>query len=122
VLACGKSNNAEKFKTRGIVFDQSQYAYVIDPTFDLEKWRADVAGKSKGVNTPSVTEKDIVIALQDAEKTHPAGVPTGVLVEAVCEITGSAERTVKRAISVAVDAGYVIRDMRGKYTVGFREA
>jgi hypothetical protein len=120
VLACGKSNNAEKFKPRGLIFDPSCFAYSTDPQFNYETWRADVMGKNRGGSGPTVTDKDVVVAVNDLEPKYADGVPTSTLLEAVCENTGSAKRTVNRAIAASVEAGFVIRSERGRYTIGFR--
>lgn len=61
VLACGKSNDAPPFSTRGAVLDSDAMTYSVDPSFDLDEWLNDVEGKR--TNKKSVTVADIVMAI-----------------------------------------------------------
>jgi len=115
VLACGKANNTEKFKPRGIVFDPDTFTYSVDPSFDLQAWRSDVAGK-RGNKTVSVT--DVVTAV---ESQCPHGGDTaqaGAICKAVNAATGASVRTIKDRISEAVKTGYLGKVRHGVYSRG----
>lgn len=66
VLACGKSNDAPAFSTRGATLDQDTMTYHVDPSFDLDEWLNDVEGKR--TNKKSVTVADIVMTIDSG--TH----------------------------------------------------
>jgi RecA-family ATPase len=115
VMACGKANNCEKFKTRGLVFDPDTFAYSVDPTFDVEAWRSDVAGK-RGNKTVSVA--DVVEAVREL-CPHPGGeVTTKTLVDYAKETTGAGVRTIKDRLREAVKDHYLRQPQHGFYALG----
>lgn len=104
VLACGKSNNAPKFATRGIIFDPETFSYSVDPAFDVEDWRNDVSGKR---TNKSVSIEDVVLAVKEA-CPHPGdSVKSGQLVQSVIDVRGGSRKTVFNRLSEAVEAGYL---------------
>lgn len=103
VLACGKSNNGQKFETRGVIFNPETFAYEVDPSFDVDAWRSDVAGKRRD---QSVTILDVVEAVK--ERYSPGqDVARGELIKILQTETGGAIRTIQRRIGEAVKAGYL---------------
>ncbi len=115
VMACGKSNNAQRFETRGIIFDPETFTYSVDSSFNLEDWRADVAGKRREV---SVSVADVVEAVR-AVYRNGEDVTTRAIIEPLKEQTGASAKTIQRRIKEAVEAGY-LRDgsKRGTWRLG----
>lgn len=103
VLSCGKANDCIKFTTRCIVFDPATFTYSIDPSFDVDAWRDDVAGK----------RKQSMISIADLVKiVHEKCPLQGDEVERkdiYAEFAGSGvpERTLQRYLKDAIDAGYL---------------
>ena len=48
LLACGKNSNGKPFPPIGIVFNDANYVYEIDPEFNLEDFKAAVSDDNKG--------------------------------------------------------------------------
>lgn len=121
VLACGKSNNAEKFDPRGVEFKPDTFSYAIDPSFDLNTWRADVAGKAKG---QTATIADVVASCHDLlksdSKTPADFITRGELIRMVQAETDAGKRTVNDRISEAVSGGYLAKVGRGRFKLGHR--
>jgi RecA-family ATPase len=115
VLACGKANNCEKFKARGLVFDPDTFAYSIDPTFDVEAWRSDVAGK-RGNKTVSIA--DVVQSVRELCPQVGDSVSTKVLVDHVKESTGAGVRTIKDRLREAAQDHYMRQPQHGFYALG----
>ena len=115
VLACGKANDTEKFKPKGIVFDPDTFNYSVDPDFNEEAWRADLDGKR---SNKSVSVAEVVVAVQDL-CPHPDGtVKAGAICVAVRDATGASVRTIKGRISEAVRAQYLSNPRFGVYALG----
>ncbi len=117
LLACGKNNNGEKFKPRGIVFNPETFAYAVDPTFDLATWRADVSG-TRGNKTASIA--DVVEAVRSLGGTGGNTIKAGKICELVHEDTAACARTIKTRIKEAVKEGYLRAAVtpRGAYALG----
>jgi len=109
VVSCGKINNCEPFGTRGVIFNQTTFAFSVDETFDLDQWRADVEGKSK---TAHCTTKDVVLAVNQGWRK------TADLAERLAETTSAKQRTIERAISRAVKANAIMTEAHGLYMLG----
>lgn len=103
VLACGKANNGPKFPTRGIVFNPDSFGYEVDPSFDVDAWRADVAGKR---SERAVAIADVVDAVRELA-VHPGDETTTKLVASTLEDTGASIRTIQRQLKTAVAQGYL---------------
>lgn len=105
VLACGKANDTVKFSPRCLVFDEQDFTYAIDPTFDIDAWRDDVAGKRKKT---TLSIADVVSAV--AEKCPFSGDEIDTkTVFAFFEGSGVPERTLQHYIKLAIDDGYLRR-------------
>jgi hypothetical protein len=115
VLACGKANNCEKFKARGLVFDPDTFAYSVDPTFDIEAWRSDVAG-IRGNKTVSVA--DVVQSVRELCPHTGGEVKTGTVCDHVKESTGAGVRTIKDRLREAVKDHYLRQPQHGFYALG----
>ena len=110
VLACGKTNNGERFETRGLLFDSETFAYGLDPDFNLTEWRAVVEGKS---NTPSLTMADLWRVVESGE------CKTGKIADRLKQTHNASKRTVERLLSRAVDLGYLASgNPHGTYLMG----
>jgi hypothetical protein len=101
VLACGKSNDSPHFETRGLVLNADHMTYRLDPSFDLESWKADVEGKRNPGR--SVTVGDVVMSVGDGKHARKA------IIEHLKEETGASARTIDTRISDAVKHGYIER-------------
>ena len=83
LLSCAKANNCQKFDTRGLIFDRQNYAYRLDPQFDIEEWKAELEGRGSGQSCCTVAE--VVAAVRDGFDKAKA-LPTG----SCCAPIGSA--------------------------------
>lgn len=110
VMACGKCNNGPKFKTRGLIFDPETFEYRVDPEFDLEAWKNDLAGKRSNQSC----------SILDVFETVRSGVhKTGAIIDSVVDATGCSAPTVKRRLKDACEKGYLQATApRGSYTLG----
>jgi len=114
VLACGKNSDGPKFKTRGLLFDPEAMDYTVDPEFDVDAWRNDVEGKSRG---QSISIADVVEAVRGLCPAPGDQTKVGPIVE---DLSGlGSDRTIKRRLSEAVRASYLRNgDVRGTYRLG----
>jgi hypothetical protein len=117
VLACGKSNNTESFKPRGIYFNPEDNSYSVDPNFDEQSWRDDVEGKRSG---KTVSIRHVVLVVSELAKNSPAGFAmTGDIVMQIKSETGASERTIKTRIKEALEKEYLKNGgSRGSYVTG----
>lgn len=117
VLACGKSNNTESFKTRGIIFNPDDFSYTLDHNFDEQAWRDDVDGKRSG---KSVSITDVVSAVRELVENSPNSIAmTGDIVKQVSNVTAASERTIKTRLKEALGMGYLqFGGQRGAYKIG----
>jgi hypothetical protein len=106
VMACGKNSDGPKFAARGIVFNPDDCSYSVDPTFDLDAWRADVTGQRTGKSCSIVNAvnavRNLAPAVGDEAKTKD-------IVEDMQKATDASVRTCKTRLSDAVQAGYLRR-------------
>lgn len=116
VLACGKSNNAAPFKTRGLVFNEETFDYVLDSGFDLEAWRADVNGKRTG--NKSVTVADVVEIVRELAPLPGAETCFGEVFRIAKERVGGSEKTVRDRLRESVKSGYLRDARKGRYRLG----
>jgi hypothetical protein len=103
VLACGKANNCERFSTRGLIFDPETFDYAVDPDFDLEAWRNNVAGKRSPV---TVSIKDVVETVQGKAPFSGDEISRKDVYAELCD-AGAPLRTVQGRICEAIKAGYL---------------
>lgn len=116
VLACGKSNNSAKFSTRGIIFDPETFTYSVDPSFDIDAWRSDVAGKRRN---QSASVAEVVACVREKCGQPGLSIKAGEICKAVEETTGASIRTIKTRIAEAVSAGYLRKtEPKGSYALG----
>lgn len=115
VVACGKTNDGERFKPFGVIFDTSSFTYIRDAKFDFLAWQKDIDGKrgSKSVPARQVVE---IVAAMCASAGGPVGV--GDIVKKVEAETGAKIRTTISRLSDAVEMGYLHRPVRGQYAIG----
>jgi hypothetical protein len=104
VLACGKANDAPKFEPRCVVFNPETFEYSVDPDFDIDAWRNDVAGKRSGA--AAVTIADVAEVVRE-NSTHPGDEVSMKTIVANLEDSGAEPRTIKKWVKKAVDAGYL---------------
>lgn len=119
VLACGKANNSEKFSARGLIFNPETFSYEIDPEFNLDEWRDDVAGKRRN---QSLTVAQVVGIVADLCPSPSDEAKAGAIQEAVKDVTGGASvRTVRDRLSEAKKSGY-LRDgeRKGTYRLDYK--
>jgi hypothetical protein len=115
VLCCGKNNDGEKFRPRGIVFDPSTFTYAVDPSFNYDAWRADVAGKNNG---QSCSVMDVVHAVREILAGGVEFARASCIIEAVHENTGASTRAINSRVNDAVRGGYLRRIRQGVYALG----
>jgi hypothetical protein len=53
VIACGKNSNGPEFKPFGIILNQKSMVYEVDDGFDVEEWKANLAGESAPSHRPT---------------------------------------------------------------------
>jgi hypothetical protein len=116
VLACGKASNCAPFAPRGLVFDAETFTYQVDPSFSVEGWRSDVAGKRTG-KACSVAE--VVAVVREHCQLPGDCVKAGMISDAVREATGASVRTIRDRLRDAVKAGYLrAGEVKGSYRLG----
>jgi hypothetical protein len=115
VLSCAKSNNCEKFETRGIVFDPETFTYSVDPEFDVDAWLADVEGRPWGGKS-LCTVAEVTSAVRNGYST------TKELVEHLMEACATPKRTVERVIQKAAENEAIKQIKRGKFMLGRNSA
>lgn len=69
VVSCGKNSNGREFAPFGAYLDSTTMIYRLDPDFDLQAWKADVAGKSNA--GPRFSTAEIVEILGTGRLTKP---------------------------------------------------
>jgi hypothetical protein len=115
VMSCGKSNNCQKFETRGLIFDPQTFTYTVDPDFDVDTWLADVEGRARsGQSLCTVVE--VVSAVRDGYSK------TKDLVEHLTEACATSKSTVERVIRKAVAWEAIKPLTRGIFTLGRKSA
>ena len=103
VLACGKANNTEKFSTRGLIFNPETFAYSVDSAFDVDDWRADVAGTRK---KPAISISEVVSAVSEKISFSGSEITTKEIADLFSE-DGVSFRTIQRLIVNACELGYL---------------
>lgn len=117
VLACGKNNNGPGFSTRGIVFDPETFEYTVDPDFDVNAWRNDVAGK----RTEAVVA--IVDVVEAVRRHYRPGedVTNSQIIEPLKDQSGASAKTIQRRLNDAARAGYLrAGSKRGTWKLGHK--
>lgn len=115
VLACGKANNCEKFKPRGINFDPQTYQYAVDPSFDYDRWLEDVDGKRRD------QELSVADVVRVVEELAPAGAETATGEIAARLVSDDvSRRTIDRRLQEAEEGGYLASPRKGKWKLGAR--
>ena len=116
VMLCGKNSDGPKFAPRGVIFNADDCSYTLDPSFDLETWRADVSGKRTG-KACSIT--DAVNAVRFLAPNVGDEAKTKAIVEAMMEASAASSRTCKNRLQGALKIGYLRRGSRvGMYRLG----
>lgn len=105
VLSCGKANDCPKFAARCVVFDPEKFSYSVDPNFDLDAWREDVAGKQRQV---LLTISDIVSFIHEKCPLPGDETDTKTVMENF-KSSGAADRTIQNHITKAIEAGFLRR-------------
>ncbi len=103
VVACGKANDAPKFAPRCVVFDPETFTYRVDPDFDMDAWRDDVAGKRKQTSLSIV---DVVEAVRSLAPVAGDETTTKQVHEFLAA-DGTPLRTVQRQLRAAEESGYL---------------
>jgi hypothetical protein len=103
VVACGKANNAPKFAPRCVVLDPEKFTYTVDPDFDFDAWRKDVAGKRK---QSSVSITDVVGVVGEFAPVAGDEVSTAKVHEEL-KPTGASLRSVQRTLNKALEDHYL---------------
>jgi hypothetical protein len=116
VLACGKSNNAPPFKTRGLVFNEETFDYELDKGFDLDAWRSDVNGTRTGGKSVSIA--DVVEITRELAPMAGSEVTAGDVQRAVKERFGVMGKTTARRMAEACKNGYLRTPRKGFYRLG----
>jgi hypothetical protein len=111
LLSCAKSNNCERFTTRGLVFSPANYTYSIDEDFNLEAWEAEIEGRARpGQSLCTVAE--VTSAVRDGYST------TRELVAHLTEACATSKPTVERVIRKANEVEAIKTLTRGKFILG----
>jgi hypothetical protein len=110
VVSCGKVNNCEPFKTRGVIFNDQTFAFAEDESFDLAQWRAEVEGKAHAGAQARI--EDVVSAMRETF-TSSAELRAAIMKD--CDVSRS---TAKRAITRALNAEAIKRETHGVYILG----
>lgn len=111
IVACGKSNNAPPFPTTGLILDPESMFYNLDPTFDLESWKANVTGDRPGSgNSKKTSVKDVcqIVADHDA-----ASVEKAVIAKALETNEGISRSKAYGLVKDAVSTGYLLPTKNG---------
>jgi hypothetical protein len=109
VVKCAKSNNAESFKTRGVIFDPSTYEYKVDPDFNEQEWVRSV--RSSSYNDACDID-DIVELVRSGTTAYKD------IVDAMLKDDGCSEATVKRRLKEAIEKKVLFRtDTKGHYSL-----
>lgn len=116
VLACGKSNNAAQFKTRGIIFNEDVFDYELDDAFDLEAWRADVNGKRSAGKSVSIA--DVVELVRELAPMPGSEVSAGEVQRATKDRFEVSEKSVRARLGEACKSGYLRTQRKGFYRLG----
>jgi len=111
VLSCAKSNNCQRFETRGLIFDPLTFTYAVDPDFDADTWLADVEGRARSGQSVC-TVADVVSAVRDGYTT------TKALVAHLCDAYQTSKRTAERLISKTLKVEGIKPLTRGRYILG----
>lgn len=111
VLACGKTNNTEKFQARGVVFNPETFTYSVDPSFDIDVWRAKVAGDAEEA-PPSL--KEVLTAVRDLTSDSQMEAPRGEVKGRLIDL-GAKERTVQQRIKKALELGLLEEGTNERY-------
>lgn len=106
VISSGKSNDTKPFDPVGLKLDDVTMLYAVDHAFDLNSWKDDVEGKHSG---QSASIKDVIVALQDGQKTHNA------ICHHVMDATTCSLKTAKRRLTDAIEKDYVRKGMNTQY-------
>lgn len=91
VVASGKCSNYKEFEPFAIRLNEETMLYDVDPTFDLEAWKGDVAGEKP---KKEVTEDALVAAIEKAG----GKIEKSKLLADAMSIFGCGERKVRDAI------------------------
>ena len=114
VLACGKSNDARPFATRGLRLDERTMRYRHDPTFDLGKWQQDAEGVKTGrpAKPPveSYSEQAVNILLNGGAMSAP------LFMAKLHTITGGRDRGRQLRDILLAEGKVVKREKRGRAT------
>ena len=112
VVTCGKSNDAPKFSSRGVIFDTASFRYAVDPLWSIDDWRAAVSGQASGM-----TLADMLRAIRPLFSGLGCDVTKGAIEAALAGFEPT-ETTLKRRLREAIKAGYLRTEERGHYGLG----
>lgn len=98
VIACGKCSNGKEFAPFGVRLNPDSMIYEVDPSFSLEAWQAEIAGKSMGpVMTPDRVQ----------ELCLASGMTKADLAKTIMDDCGCVRQSAYRHIARAEQAGKV---------------
>lgn len=115
VLSCAKSNDCQRFETRGLVFDPRNFTYATDPGFDVGAWKASIEGKARP-GQALCTIADVLDGIRDGHASTKALVPH------LMDTFSVSKRSVERLISKAVEFQALKPIKRGNYMLGPKSA
>jgi len=116
LLACGKANNCEKFTTRGLLFDKESFGYALDPDFDLDSWRAAVAGKDGGGTISPIEVAKVVGELAPCARDEAR---FSEILDVIRQSQDVSERTIRSRLGTAVRQGFLRSGrVKGSYRLG----
>ena len=117
VLACGKANDTQKFKIRGLIFNGTSYG--VDPEFDVKAWRADVNGQHPNATGPSVLDVARCVKELCPYSTSPPAKKGEIDKAMGVEDEVTCRKTVGNKLRKAIDLGYVAKGtIQGEYRLG----
>jgi len=114
VVCCGKSNDAPKFPSMGVIFDPVSFRYAKDETWNEADWRAAVQGQASGMSLGEMLT---------AIRPLFSGMGCEVTLAAMCDALSAfapSDTSLKRRIREAITAGYIRRGDRGFYGLGIK--
>ena len=108
VISCGKNSNGPEFEPFGVVLDPATMVYEVDPEFDLETWKDELAGKTNSLRKP--TPETIATLVKDLPLSRKD------LLALVMDEIGCGKSSAYGFITKAEQAGTIRRDKKKQYT------
>jgi hypothetical protein len=113
MISLGKANDMERFEPRGFVLNRDLMSYELDVDFDLEEWKADLDGK----RSPGMKVSMAMVLDHIHKNGGPEPRKKREWEEAVADIFGVKDRTIRKKITDATKQGFLRENSKGEYRV-----